>query len=226
MREYLDDAAGPATRLVGPTTDPTVAPAHAAVLRLQREAGNDAVSSLMEEEPSPVLDVVGRGGGAALPATTRSSMEAALGADFGGVRVHTDGAAAASARSVQAHAYTVGNDVVLGDGVDPGTAAGQRTLAHELTHVVQQRAGEVDGTAAGGGIRVSDPGDRFEQEAERVADSVTSGRAAEGPAATPTSGLQRDSTGEGAADPEEEPIQAQSLQRETAEDEMQDQDGF
>jgi hypothetical protein len=54
-------------------------------------------------------------------------------------------------------------------------------LAHELTHVVQQRNGPVDGAEAGGGIRVSDPSDRFEREAAANADHVMSA-----PTAAPT----------------------------------------
>jgi hypothetical protein len=46
-------------------------------------------------------------------------------------------------------------------------------LAHELTHVVQQRSGPVDGTDAGGGVKVSDPSDRFEREAVANADRLT-----------------------------------------------------
>ena len=72
-----------------------------AVLELQRTAGNAAVVQLLSEDDgaegggSPVLDVVGRGGGQPLPSSTRSAMEGAMGADFGDVRVHTDSAAAA-----------------------------------------------------------------------------------------------------------------------------------
>ena len=56
------------------------------------------------------------------------------------VRVHTDALAAASARAVQSRAYTVGRHVVFGEGqYEPATTAGRRLLAHELTHVVQQR---------------------------------------------------------------------------------------
>jgi hypothetical protein len=51
------------------------------------------------------------------------------------------------------------------DAYDPSTTAGRTTIAHELTHVVQQRSGPVDGAPAGGGISVSDPGDRFERAA-------------------------------------------------------------
>ena len=151
------------------------------ILHLQRAAGNQAVVQLMEEQ-SPVLGVVGKGGGSALDPTTRSQMEAAVGADFSSVRIHTGAEAAKSATSVQASAYTVGNDIVFGSGgFDAGSAAGKRTLAHELTHVVQQRSGAVDGTPQAGGISVSDPSDRFERAAESNADKVMASLAAPQP---------------------------------------------
>ena len=145
------------------------------VLGLQRAVGNAAVSAMLEDdqERSPVHDVVGRGGGAPLDLETRSFMESRMGHDFSDVRVHTDPAATASAQAVGAAAYTVGNDVVVQAAhYAPGTDQGNRLLAHELTHVVQQNAGPVEGTPTAGGIAVSDPSDRFEQEAERSAESV------------------------------------------------------
>ncbi len=145
----------------------------AGVLALQRLAGNAAVTSMLgSAERSPVLDVVGSGGGRPLDAPVRSAMEEHLGADLSAVRVHTGGAADESARSVGAEAFTVGTDVVFAAGrYSPDTEGGQRMLAHELTHVVQQRSGPVDGSPVQGGIAVSDPADRFEQEAERSAES-------------------------------------------------------
>ena len=216
MREHFDDFAPPPTRAINaPAEQNSATPQQAAVLRLQREAGNEAVSSLMEEERSPVLDVVGSGGGSALPEATRAGMEARFGADFADVRLHTGSAAAESAQSVQAKAYTVGEDVVLGSGVDPSSSAGEKTLAHELTHVLQQRAGDVDGTPAAGGIKVSDPSDRFEQEAEHTAEQVLSGAApAVAPAAAGAAGVQREEM----AEEEEEPVQTLRLQREGEEE--------
>jgi hypothetical protein len=82
--------------------------------------------------------------GAPLDPGTRSFMESRLDADFGAVRIHTDAAAAASARSIDALAYTSGDHVVFDSGMyAPSSTAGRRLLAHELTHVVQQRAGAV-----------------------------------------------------------------------------------
>ena len=110
-------------------------------------------------------------------------METQLGGDFSAVRIHTGETAATSAASVHAQAYTVGNAVVFGAGIyAPGSPDGRRMLAHELVHVQQQRRGPVTGTDTGGGIAVSDPGDRFEREAEHIADLVrwTLAPAAEG----------------------------------------------
>lgn len=149
------------------------------LLGLQRAVGNAGVSTLVEEERSPVHDVVNSSGGSPLDSATRADMEGRLGHDFGDVRVHTDGAAHESAKSVNAQAYTVGSNVVFQrDKYDPSSDAGKHMLAHELTHVVQQRSGPVDGTEAGGGVKVSDPSDRFEREAVSNADRVMSAPAA------------------------------------------------
>ena len=146
-------------------------PVDSAILALQRLAGNAAVSRLVEEE-SPVHDVVSSGG-QPLPETTRAEMETRLGHDFSDVRVHTDAAAHDSAVGVDAHAYTVGSHIAFQNGAfDLSSHAGKTTLAHELTHVVQQRSGPVEGTPAGGGIAVSDPGDRFERQAAATADQA------------------------------------------------------
>lgn len=154
-RHDADDATGVAARRAAEAGSARrVEPA--AVVRLQRMVGNSGVVSLMEQEPeerSPVLDVVGRGGGSPLPADVRSEMEAGLGSDFGDVRVHDGGAAASSAQAVSAKAYTVGNEIVFNQGAyEPQTDAGRHTLAHELTHVVQQRSGPVEGTPTGEGV--------------------------------------------------------------------------
>lgn len=156
----------------------------ASLLHLQRTAGNAGVVQMLadeaaqEQEASPVHEVIGKGGGQPLDESTRGSMEARFGQDFSDVRIHTDAKASQSAASVGANAYTVGNEMVFRGGhFDASSPTGQRTLAHELSHVVQQRSGPVDGTDAPGGIRLSDPGDRFERAAEATADQVMSGPA-------------------------------------------------
>ena len=179
-----------------------------AVAEIQRTAGNASVSRLLAqddgEQRSPVLDVVGSGGGQALDPDVRREMEAGLRHDFGDVRVHTDSKASESAKAVHAQAYTVGNDVVFQSGnYAPGTDSGRRMLAHELAHVVQQRSGPVDGTPAGGGVSVSDPSDRFEQAADRAADGVMSGSRSS-PADAATTGapaVQREAADEAIGDP-------------------------
>lgn len=145
------------------------------ILALQRAVGNSGVRSLAEEERSPVLDVVSSGGGQPLEEPVRTDMEGRLGHSFSDVRVHTGDAAHDSATSVNANAYTVGSNIVFQrDKFDPGSDAGRTMLAHELTHVVQQRSGPVDGTATGTGVRVSDPSDRFEREAAATAERAMS----------------------------------------------------
>jgi hypothetical protein len=106
----------------------------------------------------------------------RKTMERRFGFDFSRVRVHTDAAATASAHDVAARAYTVGDHVVFGAGqYDLDRPTGLRLLAHELTHVVQQRH-----TARGlqrHSIALSDSTDA-ERHADLVADRVVAGRPA------------------------------------------------
>lgn len=83
-----------------------------------------------------------RGGGHSLPDTVRSSMEQSLGADFSGVRVHTGARADQLNQSLQARAFTTGQDIFFRRGeYNPSGQSGQQILAHELTHVVQQGKG-------------------------------------------------------------------------------------
>ena len=80
-------------------------------------------------------------GGQPLDAATRAYMEPRFGHDFGQVRIHADEQAAAAAERVGARAYALGGDIVFGAReYAPDTASGRHLLAHELTHVVQQRA--------------------------------------------------------------------------------------
>lgn len=157
------------------------------VLTMQRLAGNSAVTQLLTEgadldetrqnaERSPVLGVIERGGGRPLGERTRASMEKAIGSDLGDVRIHDDAEASRSAEAINARAYTVGTDIVFQEGTyRPDTPDGQKILAHELTHVVQQRSGPVEGTSTGDGIALSHPDDRFERAAEANAERIMAG---------------------------------------------------
>lgn len=144
------------------------------LLMLQRTVGNAAVSRVIEEE-SPVHRVLRSGAGAPLLPDVREDMEHRLGHDFSDVRVHNDDKAHQSAQSVNALAYTVGHNVVFQrDMYDPSSGTGRLMLAHELTHVIQQRSGPVEGTPTRGGISVSDPSDHFERAAADSAERAVS----------------------------------------------------
>ncbi|MEL6163263.1 MAG: DUF4157 domain-containing protein [Cyanobacteria bacterium J06628_3] len=80
-----------------------------------------------------------RGSGQGLAENVRQPMEQAFGADFSGVKVHTDGQADVLNRSLNSRAFATGQDIFFKQGeYQPGSKQGQELLAHELTHVVQQ----------------------------------------------------------------------------------------
>jgi hypothetical protein len=115
-------------------------PAHPAVSdappRIQRFAGQS--NGQMDAAPASVNQALASPGRPLEPAL-RQDMEERFGHNFSRVRVHSGTAAEQSARDVNAHAYTVGHDMVFGAGrFAPGTQAGRRLIAHELAHVMQQ----------------------------------------------------------------------------------------
>lgn len=132
----------------------------------RKEAGT--AEPVADEVPASVHEVL-RSPGQPLDAATRGFMEPRFGHDFSQVRVHADGEASRAARAVHAKAYTFGRDIVFGSGeYAPETVRGRRLLAHELTHIVQQRAAaaassvalHIEGnspTAAGKGMRLVAP---------------------------------------------------------------------
>ncbi|MCL5047769.1 MAG: DUF4157 domain-containing protein [Firmicutes bacterium] len=151
------------------------------LLGLQRTLGNSQAAMLAEDsdkhdhaeheskQGSSINQVLSTPG-VPLESGTKQTMERELGGNFSDVRMHVDKKAA---ESVQAAAFTVGNDIVVHPNhFTPGSMQAQRTLAHELTHVKQQAAGPVSGNPHPAGVSVSDPSDRFETEAERKADEV------------------------------------------------------
>ena len=120
----------------------------------------------------PVVHEVLASPGQPLDATTRAIMEPRFGHDLSQVRIHADAKAAESARTVKAAAYALGTEVVFGEGqYSPLTLAGQRLLAHELAHTLQQTRG-----SAAGVERISDPRDPAERDADRAANDVIAGR--------------------------------------------------
>jgi len=122
----------------------------------------------------------------------RARFEATTGADVGDVRVHADEDAGRDAGALSAHAFASGADIFFAPGrYQPGTADGDRLIAHELTHTVQQAGG---GAAVQAKAAVSEPGDAAEREADAVADAVVAG--ATGVAIRqPASGILRQATG-------------------------------
>jgi hypothetical protein len=165
-------------------------PAGRSLLRLQRSHGNRFVQRLLmlaraaEGEARLTSETEesihrSRGCGQTLDENVRGRMESAIGADFSGVRVHTDARADRLSRAVNARAFTVGQDVYFREGAyQPGSSSGRELLAHELTHVVQQSGGaQANASSAGGGVQrqqltVSQPGDKYEREADQVAQAV------------------------------------------------------
>ncbi len=118
---------------------------------INRQPGEEEepLQAKAESDGSPTVDATLersisnlRGGGQPLSGASRDYFEPRFGCDFSQVRVHTDAGAAGLAQSVNAKAFTLGQDVVFGAGqYAPDNDEGKKLLAHELTHVVQQ--GEV-----------------------------------------------------------------------------------
>lgn len=126
-------------------------------------------NNLDTQEAPPVVHQVLTESGRPLDASSRTFFEPRLGLDLGHVRLHDDALAAHSARAVNARAFTVGNHIAIADGIDTTSASGRRLLAHELTHVLQQGDGSVQGK-----LVVGESNNVYEQEADRVADQVIS----------------------------------------------------
>lgn len=127
-----------------------------------------AATGLAGRAPAPIVHEVLASPGRPLGSPTQSLMKRHLGHDFGHVRLHTDEPSRQSARSVNARAYTVGSHIVFGAGAyRPEAPAGQRLIAHELTHVVQQA-----GSSPPRDLVVGPGEDAAEREAQTVASSV------------------------------------------------------
>jgi hypothetical protein len=172
--------------------------------RLQRSAINYEPVKNDKQAPSIVHEVL-RSPGQPLDAATRSFFEPRFGHDFSHVRVHTDAGAAASAKAVDALAYTVGHHVVFDTGRHSlTTGAGKYLLAHELTHVVQQSGGPVK---AGEAIRLGSASDSFEHEASSVADGFVATGSIKAPQIVPLRSrtLQRQTRGGARRPPDTRP---------------------
>lgn len=131
---------------------------------VQRSGPGEAV---VEESVARGIEAK-RGRGRGLDPGARAHFEEALNEDFSDVRVHTDAEADGLSRSLAAEAFTTGSDIFFRSGTyEPLSASGRKLIAHELTHVVQQR-----GALAARELRVTNPGDASEREATAVAEEV------------------------------------------------------
>jgi hypothetical protein len=108
-----------------------------------------------------------RGGGSTLDTGVADRLSGSLG-DLSDVKVHADETADQLSRSVSARAFATGTDVYFAQGeYNPGSPSGDKLIAHELAHVVQQR-----GASSSGPLSVSQPGDAMEREADDVAGRI------------------------------------------------------
>lgn len=145
-------------------------------LSLQRMS-LDAAHPVDGDSVPPIVQDVLRSPAVSLDPQTRAFMEPRFGHDFSRVRIHADAGASQAADVVQAHAFTVGSDIVFGSGkFAPSTPTGRKLLAHELTHVVQQAGAPVaamheaaagEGATEAGELRtspLSEPGRRLQRQ--------------------------------------------------------------
>ncbi|HET7065488.1 MAG TPA: DUF4157 domain-containing protein [Rudaea sp.] len=149
----------------------------------------------------PIVHDVLRSPGQPIDRATRGTLEPRFGRDFSHVRIHTDSAAARSARAVNALAYTAGSHVVFDTHqYAPKTPNGLRLLAHELAHTVQQ---DRHGASLSPRLEVGAVDTAEELEADRVADRVASGLLAPGIHAAPARLMQRQKNPDAAGDTSE-----------------------
>ena len=131
--------AKPLAEEIAPLVQRQIEPEEEEEEMLQAKSREDATSEVTNDLESQINAI--RGGGRLLAESERAHFEPRFGYDFSQVRLHTDTQAVESAQALNARAFTIGSDVVFGDGqYSSETREGQRLMAHELTHVVQQGA--------------------------------------------------------------------------------------
>lgn len=105
--------------------------------KMQRKESSDQSTTINEQTENYISNL---SGGMPLAANQKSFFESGIGYDFSDVKIHTGSEASQSAKNINALAYTHGNNIVFGEGqYQPDTDTGKKLLAHELTHVVQQK---------------------------------------------------------------------------------------
>lgn len=141
---------------------------------VQRQANAPTASDAL---PPSVTGALQSSAGQPLQVANRALMESAFGTDLGDVRIHTGAQAETAAHDINAKAFTRGQNIYFAAGqYQPGTQTGNKLLAHELTHTVQQSNGQVTVQSRDA---ISQPSEPQEQEAESVAAQVTASLAIE-----------------------------------------------
>lgn len=200
MRDEMEKApveaepAGPAPRAAEQDANP--APAErmsGAQFKVFREAAEDEEEEETEEiaqEAGMAVELAeGENNGQPLPRDVRQQLEASLGKDLSAARVHDGTKSNEAAEALGANAFTVGQNIHMGPGAPKAdTPAGQKLLAHEATHTIQQGAGGGGaGHGGAGGLDIAKADSTAELEAESASDAAAAGRAA---AVTPAGGKQ------------------------------------
>jgi hypothetical protein len=138
---------------------------------IQKPSSTTTNLETTEETANEISNVLSSSG-SPLDSTTRQFIETRFGHDFSHVRLHTNTKAAESAQSLNARAYTMGNHIVFGSGeFRPDDPKGQKLIAHELTHVLQQNGNSITTNA----LAIADPASAAEQEASAWAQRFGSG---------------------------------------------------
>ena len=162
------------------------------------------------------LERLPQSGGAPLTTELRARLEALFGHRFAHVRIHTDASAAQAAEAAGARAVTMGSHIYFAGGqFAPGTAAGERLLVHELTHVVQHDRGQLV-QPAGPGVELSSPSDPAEHEARAMEDRASDVRNPE--AAAGAAGAQPTEAASARVDAGAQPAEAASARARAAAD--------
>lgn len=156
------------------------------LVQLQREDGAEGDDAFDEDDDRATVPE--ESSGEPLHEPTRERMQPRLGGDLADVRVHTDRPANEAADRMHADAFTSGRDIYFAAGqYAPGTPSGDRLIAHELTHTIQQSEGASPQNVAAharDGAVIGAANDPLEHEADRVADAVVSHDHAAAPAIT------------------------------------------
>ena len=140
--------------------------------RIMREALS---GSSLAPDAADMVDRASADPGTSLPQTLLEPLEKQLGTELSGVRVHTSASSQHAAQALQANAYTVGQDIHFASGkYAPDTSSGQRLIAHEVAHTVQQQDASAGPQTE---LEVSQPGDAHEVEADSFADAFMGDKA-------------------------------------------------